>query len=386
VNESLKGIKDKEVEISAGRIDSSCYSGFTEGESYLVYAYGESEKSLSSGMCTRTTGLEDAAGELYYLHGLLKGVPEPRVYGSVIRTDKDLTKGAYRATPMNGIKIVVEGKDRKFEAVTNKLGLFNFSKVPDGEYIARVILPDRYRSYFPQEERFVLGSTEFDSPFHVHHGTTAYAGFRIGWNNSISGKIIDAEGNPITRAKVSVLILRKNSSLVDREGEAVRLDDGSYTFTGLTPGRYTISTTVRIPSGDANNPIRFFYPNADDVDQAQEIVIGENESLEGKDIRLPPRYLVRQIEGVLIWPNGVTVSRGWVCLTDSKEETESDNKYDCRVTDELGRFSLQAFVGAQYWVHGESNSSGKGEPVKLLVEKVNEPLKILIPFPKPSQP
>ncbi len=36
VEESFKGTKDTEIDISVGRIDSSCYQGFTIGESYLV--------------------------------------------------------------------------------------------------------------------------------------------------------------------------------------------------------------------------------------------------------------------------------------------------------------------------------------------------------------
>jgi hypothetical protein len=40
------------------------------------------------------------------------------------------------------------------------------------------------------------------------------------------------------------------------------------------------------------------------------------------------------------------------------------------------------FEGAEYWVHGESNSSGKGEPIKIKVNKINEPLKVVIPLPK----
>jgi hypothetical protein len=55
-------------------------------------------------------------------------------------------------------------------------------------------------------------------------------------------------------------------------------------------------------------------------------------------------------------------------------------------TDELGRFSLQAFVGAEYWLHAESQSSGQGEPIKIKVEMVNEPFRIVIPFPKKIEP
>jgi hypothetical protein len=57
-----------------------------------------------------------------------------------------------------------------------------------------------------------------------------------------------------------------------------------------------------------------------------------------------------------------------------------------RDADEHVGFSLQAFVGAEYWIYGESSSSGRGEPIKIQVEQTNEPLRIVIPFPKPAKP
>ena len=85
----MKAITSSEIEISAGRIDTDCFQGFTVGETYLVYAYGDSLEALSSGACTRTNTSSD---DLYYLHALLKGIPESRVYGGVTRIENDLTK------------------------------------------------------------------------------------------------------------------------------------------------------------------------------------------------------------------------------------------------------------------------------------------------------
>jgi hypothetical protein len=386
ITESLKGTTNTEIEISAGRIDSDCYQGFTVGETYLVYAYGDSPDALGSGACTRTNNLKYASDDLYYLHALLKGMPEPRVYGSVSRIDNDVTRAtSARVVPMEGVKILIEGEGRKFEAVTNKDGLYSINKVPDGRYKAKPQLSDKYRTYFPAEEEFVLGTTpEYNYP-RVQQGTAAYASFQIGWNNSLSGRILDAEGNPIVRAKASVMIARGSSPVLIQEDEYDHHPAGKYDFRGLTPGKYLLSVKIRAPFTDSNRPSRFYFPYVENVSQATELTIGENESLE-RDIRLPPGYLVRQIEGTLVWPNGVSVSGGWVFLAATKDTPEDGEKFDWTMTDELGRFSLQAFVGQEYWVHGSSNSSGKGEPSKIKVSKANEPLKVVIPFPKPAGP
>ena len=384
VTERLKGLKTSTIEISVGRIDSTCYGGFAVGESYLVYAFGSSDSSLKTGVCARGNHLSYAADDLHYIRELLKGVPEPRFYGSVIRVDSDLVspKSDTRVTPLKGIKILIEGKEKTFEAVTDAQGLFSLARIPDGKYKARALLPEKYRTYFPEYEEFILGSPEQFGYERIQQGSSAYASFQIGWNNYLSGRIVDSEGNPIVRAKASVLMARSPSPLVIRRDQYDHRPDGKFQFYGLNPGAYLLSADVRAPFVDHDKATTFYYPNAIALDQAREISIGESETVDEREIRLPPGYLVRQIEGVLVWPNGVPVSDGWVFLAAAKDSADDDQKYDWESTDTLGRFSLQAFVGAEYWVHGETRSSGKAEPIKIKVKMINEPLKIVIPLPK----
>lgn len=47
---------------------------------------------------------------------------------------------------------------------------------------------------------------------------------------------------------------------------------------------------------------------------------------------------------------------------------DGDDRFDASITDEQGRFSFQAFVGAEYWVHSSTFPSGKGEVIKIKVE------------------
>ena len=103
-------------------------------------------------MCSRTNPVSWALDDVHFLRALLKGEPEPRVYGSVTRVDNDSTKGqTHLPTPVEGIRIEIEGEGQRFEAVTDEHGRYSLTKVPDGRYKARPLLPDKYMVYFPTE-------------------------------------------------------------------------------------------------------------------------------------------------------------------------------------------------------------------------------------------
>lgn len=398
IEESFKGTKKSEVKVNTGRIDSTCFVGFTVGETYLVYAQGESDSALSSHMCSRTSNLIGASADLHYLRALMKGEPEPRVYGAITRSENDLSKSRSAViVPMEGIKIIVEGTGGRFEAITDKQGLYSFANVPDGKYKAWPELPDKYMSYFPREEEFVLETGEAGYPV-VQQGDSAYARFNIGWNNQISGRILDAEGTPIMRVKAAIMLARQNDSpLVVKEDEYDSHPNGKYNFYGLTPASYLLSVIIRAPFKSSDKPTRFYYPRAVSPGQASEFTIGESDSLTDMDIKLPPEYVVRTVEGMLVWPDGSPVTGGWVFLTDSDRAGADENKkYDWATAD--GQFYLQAFVGAEYWVHASvgtwkmKSNSGKSlwdsgiqtlyaKPVKVTVGKINQPLRIVIPLP-----
>lgn len=401
VTESFKGTKAAEVEVSAGRTDSDCYVGFSVGENYLIYAYGDSDAKLSTGMCTRTNNLSASQDDLHYLRAMLMGEREPRVYGSVVRFDDDVTKslaGSY--TPLEGIKIAVEGEGQRIEVVTDKQGLFQIAKLPDGKYRARPVLPGSYASSWPGEEEFILGLHAQPDSLSTQIGSSAYAKFHVRWNNQLSGKILDAEGNLIKRARVSVLAPRggHDSPLVIREDPSNYHPDGAYGFSGLTPGKYILSLSLRAPL-PTYKPTRFYYPTTTSLDQAREISVGENENLT-VDLKLPTGYAVRPVEGVVVWPDDSSVGDdGWVFLADAQSSEDDDKKYDWTSTDKQGRFSLQGFEGAEYWLHASVRTRGlrttdgkelwdtgpqwlRAQPVRVKVGRPGEPLRIVVLLPE----
>src|SRR5688572_22687964 len=278
VSESFKGLKESQVEINVGRIDSSCFQGFGVGQSYLVYAFGKSANSLGSGACSRTTNLSDAADDLHYIRELLRGVPEARIYGSVMRVETTLVEGVAdrRVTPIAGLKVSIEGKGTHFEAVTDKNGLFRLKKIPDGRYTVRPMLPKHYMPYLFAEEEILLGSKEqlvFYTRFEP--GAAVNVSFRLAWNNHLSGRVVDSEGNAIVRYKASLFLDHRPSPLPISRDQYDHHAGGVFNLTGLAPGRYLLSVDIRAPFVDHKRRTRFYYPNTDALEQATKIEIGE---------------------------------------------------------------------------------------------------------------
>jgi len=59
-----KGKLTKELSLTTGIGGGDCGYRFEEGKSYLIYAYGDVKKGMSTNICTRTRPLERAAMDL----------------------------------------------------------------------------------------------------------------------------------------------------------------------------------------------------------------------------------------------------------------------------------------------------------------------------------
>jgi hypothetical protein len=67
VEKLWKGVLPEEISIVTGRGNGDCGYRFEVGGSYLVYAYGSDESSLSTNICQRTAKLSVAQADLKVL-------------------------------------------------------------------------------------------------------------------------------------------------------------------------------------------------------------------------------------------------------------------------------------------------------------------------------
>lgn len=130
VGRAFRGVEGARAEL----IDwgTSCDIGFDDGETYLVYAYRNSETgALSTNYCTRTAELSKASADLAYLDGLASAAPGTLITGRVADYGKRLA----------GVGVTAEGEGGLHRAASDEAGWFELAVPKPGKYKVRIYLP-----------------------------------------------------------------------------------------------------------------------------------------------------------------------------------------------------------------------------------------------------
>lgn len=406
--EIFKGLNKREIEINNGPVDNMCDYGFTIGENYLIYAFGNDEKKLYTGnFASRNESLINAQDQIYFLRELLKGKRESQIYGSVVRNDKNFNDIDAKITPLQNIKIRVEGNKKSFEALTDANGIYHINKIPRGEYTIKTVLPDVYENYYSSEEnilvlksgRVVTGENitlfkelskyerELEADYYSQGKISdgGYTKFSILWNNRLKGKVFDLEAKELS-AKAKLMPISKPFGDFSEESG---FGFGDF-FGGITPGKYYLVTEINAPFS-GKDKVRYFYPQTEKPEDAVVIDVKGNDKLE---FNLTIPLAERKLEGKVFWSDGTPIA-GDVRIFLSNEQESGENKFGADFLDGTGAFSLSAYVGFEYWLYTEVFAENvfpeqtkliriETKPIKIKVERINEPLKILIPKPDKS--
>lgn len=401
VAEAFKGVDGKTFKINAGANDNSCYSSFTIGDSFLIFAQKDND-SYYCGMCSRKESLERAQDEIFFIRELLAGKPESQIYGMVTRNDNFPGTDKPRVTRLSGVKVLVEGGKKILEKLTDKNGVFRFNNIPEGKYTVKAVVSDEDEargteiiSVLPDKKISIDQGMGFDNSYN-----SFFADLSTGWNNHASGNIYDHLGNAVKHACVELLpvsLANSSKDLIDKKFYGNQCDNDFFVGS-VTPGQYILAIETFAPFGERNK-IRTFYPQALTADKAQILDIEANTELEF-DIKLPIEQTVRDIKGEVVWSNGMPFDKDATALL-TKVEKVADRQdwinsnewfYDIEDTDE-GKFVLQGFENAEYWLHvfatvdvmingEEKEIEVKANPFKIKLDKNIEPVKIVLQMPE----
>ncbi|HEV2859599.1 MAG TPA: carboxypeptidase-like regulatory domain-containing protein [Pyrinomonadaceae bacterium] len=353
----LGGATEVEVETD---LSTSCAFPLQPGVRYLVYAGaggGADAGRLSTGMCTGTASVEEAAGDLEYLRGARRtgAVVEGVVAFAGPRASPD--GEPVGAETVGVTTVVAEGGGRRAEARVGAGGRYRFEGLPPGKYRITVPLPDELTTLDPYHPDMAKDmGIEDQYEVEVPARGCAVKHIAVAYNGRIGGRVTDAEGAPVAGLKVELLRLREpGAGEGEEEGEDfyIRTDaDGQYSFKGLPAGRYLIG--VRLgrylwPDDEAAGFRRTFYPGVPKEQEAVAVSLGRGQNVTRRDFQLGPRLRERTISGVVVYADGRPAAgvnvRYQARTRDRKRSGTGGLK-----TDERGRFSFKGYEGTAFLV------------------------------------
>ena len=306
--------------------------------------------------------------------------------------------------------------------ITNGNGKFRFKQVPPGEYE----LTGRRIGYLNGS----YGATSWDSggsPLTIKAGDAfTDIQLRLFPAGAISGRVIDADGDPVPGAEVHLWYQLNilGQSKWERGSNIGTGHNGEYRIEGLGPGRYFVSANANETEeprqedrlvDSTGNPVMFrdvltYYPDALTIDEASPISIKLGLEQRGSDIRIrrSKRYRVAGTIagvahnaasdlGIAVWrePSGLFIGNskisasGEFAIADllpgtynlllSRSQGETIGKTKVYVKDaDLTGVVIASYAPAQVKVHVAIE--GRERPPAVIVARLRKDLSPLVAY------
>jgi len=214
------------------------------------------------------------------------------------------------------------------------------------------------------------------------------ASFYVADNGRISGKVIDADAQPVPKILLYLMHAEEVGAERPQWTYAEADEAGHFTFRPLTPGRYLIGVRLgglSFPDAVGNNYPRTFYPGVSEAVQATPIIISSaGEHVSEHIFRLPPRLTERIIEGVVVWPNNRPAAKARIGYQELSASSAASS-YGAE-SDEQGRFKIKVYDGFTYLVSahvntGNGSTQSHAEPIEITAAAEMKPLTLTISEP-----
>ncbi len=235
----------------------------------------------------------------------------------------------------------------RFGAVTDSQGNYRISGLPAGTY-----------ELTPAAPQFVLASVNSSKNVIVDEGENLDGiDFTLLRGGVISGKVTNAEGQPLIEEPVHLAALQTNSSepITQLNMYFNQTDDrGMYRAFGLAPGKYTVSAGTpadRLSFGGRNGVTykQTYYPSVTDASQATVIEVTEGGETNNVDIVVSRREATYSVSGRIIdGETGRPIPNARYGLTKIEEHGSSGTSGP--VTNALGEFKIENLTRGKYVV------------------------------------
>jgi len=240
-------------------------------------------------------------------------------------------------------------------------GRFRFTDVPPGGY-----------SLSFRKDGYEAGSSISASVL-IDEADQPRADLRIEMRRSaaISGRVLDADGDPVPLATVQLFerLAAQGLSRLQVKGGGSTNDLGEYRVSGLGPGRYFVAVlplSLRSPRGvRAFEFSNVYYPNAGSVEESEPIAVSWGTEREGIDFHLS-RAIRTSVEGAIV--HGET---GQPCPACNVTVLGPGNITVASVSpDEQGFFAVRGLHPGEYRLLAQTTGGGfHAEETALLVSR-----------------
>jgi len=208
--------------------------------------------------------------------------------------------------------------DTPLEALTfsESNGAFGFNTIPPGKYQLRVDLDGFQQAWFGASTSTRPPATLKLAAGDIRYGIT----FRLRPLGSISGVVLDPDGDPIRNAQLRLLksVWERLKPTYNNERWASTDDRGRYRFQDVLPGQYLVMAVQQYapalsiqPEAATGQPVQQkmyaaqFYPDAGRLSAAAPVQLTGGQDLEGIDFQLATRAAA-PLRGKVIVPAGLS--------------------------------------------------------------------------------
>jgi hypothetical protein len=286
VDEHFAGSDEEFVDVYSGRGATDCSFWFTEGRTYLVFAYKETDGKLHTTECSPTAAVEDATALLSQLRSRRDGKPVANLFG-VIRWWQqpfESVKDEDYDAPVPGTIVQLSDGARRFDAKTDDNGAYYFYSLPGGTYQISANLPLGFMLAVSGDRPVDPITLPEKACFQTNLNATSTAAIR--------GRVFTPDGGAIKGGRVSISRADRYS---ENEDWSVELDaGGAYSFEHLVDGDYIIVFNSRNLKLSAAPYPRTFYPAAGEIADAMPLHVGEGQQLRA-DIHTSSSFATREL-------------------------------------------------------------------------------------------